>query len=226
MNDHSLSMFSDIPIVGEWLAITRRLSLSLIPESADRSMAYTMDAVLFSLVLLAGLSLAFVQISDGGEDISDQLSEQQLESDLESLVEIGQTSGALQRSTVYWDDSEGTWVGLSSKNSYSGIPNSHPLDGTFMPLERRNIEIGLTVEYVTSSGFTNQIRSVHPGSPSAQAVVHSETVVIKDDTNLAGPDSSMTVSDSSSFFAPDAYPNSDTYNTLTVYVIVWQQGTG
>jgi len=80
----------------------------------------------------------------------------------------------------------------------------------------------IAVIYQTEDGSTKTKRVYYQGTPGAHAVSAQHTIVLNDDTHLTGPDSSLTVSESSTFYAPDAFPESSKYNLLQVRIIVWK----
>jgi hypothetical protein len=208
---------------GSWLpSISGNDTGSSENPNSDRSIMYTLDGVFMALVLMSGLLVAMSHAPDGG-DFDRQLSEMQQESDAQDLIAISAEKGSLKDATLYWDDSAGEWVNANSRGEYVTVSSSHPLSEILSILEDRGFAYGIIVEYLSPSGALNQIEMVNQGTPGSRAVSVSQTVTLQDDTNLYGPDSSMTVSDSSSFFAPDAF-SGPTYNILTVHLVVWRTG--
>lgn len=181
---------------------------------------HTVDAIVMALILFASLGVAY-SIAPSGGDVDERMAEQQLESDGEDLIEISAQNGTLEDSILYWDDSAGKWLNSGSNGEYVVPPDDHPLNTTISILENRGLSYGITVEYVGSSGQTEQTRMVHQGAPNADPVVISETITIQNEDNLVGPDSDTTVENSSSFYAPNAF-DSSTYNIITIRVLIWK----
>jgi hypothetical protein len=66
---------------------------------------------------------------------------------------------------------------------------------------------------------------VYVGAPSENAVSVSRTVLLTDTDVLrdaSGAPTATTLTASNTYFAPDAAPDSPTYNTVRVEVIAWR----
>jgi hypothetical protein len=188
----------------------------------DRAVSFTIDALFMTLFLVGGLLLAFQFAPNPNAETESELAEMRFESEITDLVAIESERGNLEDALLYWDDSAGTWANAGGDDYYTTVGSGHPLTEMTSTLDGRGMNYGITVEYLDDSGATFQEELINQGAPGSEATVASQSFVLEDSTPLVGPDSGKTVKQSSSFYAPDAFPESDTYNIITVYVVVWQ----
>jgi hypothetical protein len=181
---------------------------------------YAIDGLLMSLILMAALLLAF-QMAPSQADIQEDISQQKTEQEFSSLFDIALAEGDLKNSVLYWDDTSGEWGNANYNGHYTSPPPSHPLSSTISELEKRGYAYSISLEYLDSTGNTQQHTLVTQGTPTSDGVVQSRTVTINDGDTLTGPGSNPPVSSSSSYFAPDAFPESDTYNIIRIVIIYW-----
>jgi hypothetical protein len=189
-----------------------------------RGQMMTLGAVVASLLLMAGLLYAMsVTPSTAERETVDQLNTKQHEERVSDFVQVGKETGAFRAAILSWDDSSGNWKGNPSSGYHTRLPSSYelqtPLESVF---ESQGIAYNIEIEYVTSGGGTSVRRLVYQGTPGPDAAYATTTVTLSDDDSLVGPSSGQTVSSSSSYFAPDASPDGNTYNTVRVVVIAWQ----
>lgn len=189
--------------------------------NSDRSIMYTIDAVLMALVLFAGLGVIFHVVPDRGSLIQEDFGENQMKSDANDVLSISEESGNLKDGLLYWDDSQGKFVNSGSDGTYVLVSSSHPLHESFRVLQDRGFGISLGVQYQTASGVVEQKSIIQQGTPGEESATVETTIVIEDDDTLVGPDSGTRVTDANTYFAPDASPESGTYNVLTVYLTIW-----
>jgi len=187
----------------------------------DRSIVYTIDALLMALLLIAGLGIAF-QLAPSEAGISADLQEKQIQAEAGDILDISQADGSLVNATVYWDDAQGRWVNSGPSEQYVTVPDTHPINNHLDVLEERGFGYSLTVEYLTNSGFTDRVTLAHQGTPGSHAVATSRSITLHDNQSLFGPDDDMTVSGSSSFYAPDAFDETSTYNIVTIHLVIWR----
>jgi hypothetical protein len=191
-------------------------------SDTDRAVSFTIDALFMALFLIGGLLLAFQFAPNPAAETESELAEMRFDSEIDDLVSIEHERGNLKESVLYWDDSTGEWANTGGDPYYTTLLGSHPLSEMAAALDDRGMNYGITVEYLDDSGATYQEELVNQGAPGSEATVASQTFRLQDDTNLVGPDSGKTVEQANTYFAPDAFPKSDTYNIITIYVVVWQ----
>ena len=194
------------------------------PNSDDRGQALTLDAIIMAAALIFGLvTAAQIMVGNTTTTVADDLTEQQVQQDASDLLEVSNATGDLKSAITYWDDSAGRWVDSGSKGFYTTSPGGHPLE---VPLKdvfgENDISYNIDVVYQNPDGTSDTYRMYYQGTPGAHAVSASFTTIVYDDTNLSGPDSSETLSSSSTYFAPDAFPYSQKYNILEVRIIAWK----
>lgn len=191
----------------------------------DRGITWTLDAIAMGAVMMVALMVAIQAApAQNSEAVAENYNEAQLKQDGQDVLSSAHATGRLKDSTLYWDDSAGTWVDAGSDPSYVTPPVGHPMERLLKDvIQRDGISYNVEIQYRTVSGSYEDRSVVYQGTPGADAVaVASSTIQLQDDTNLVGPDSDETVSSSSSFYAPDAYPTAQKYNVLRVYIVLWR----
>jgi hypothetical protein len=193
-------------------------------EQTSRGSALTLDAFLAAGLLLAGLAVAISAAPAQQRQVAAaDMAEAQLQTDVQDILSVANSTGALEKTTTYWDDSAGQWVDSGSSGRYFKPPDGHPLETPLTNvLRRNNIAYNVAIIYQTPEGGTSTKRAFYQGTPGSHAVSAAYTVVLKDSTHLTGPDNSMTVNESSTFYAPDAFPDSSKYNIVQVRIIAWR----
>lgn len=187
----------------------------------QRAIMYTIDGLLMSLVLLTGLVVAY-QIAPSQAALEEDIDEQRLQTEFESLYDIAAAENNLKNATLYWDDSAGEWVGSNYDSHYTTPPPGHPLSSILSELEERGYAYSLQIEYLNSKGVSEQHTYFEQGTPTSDAIVLSETVGIQNNDSFVGPSSDTTPHESSTYFAPDAFKNSQRYNIFQIRLIVWR----
>jgi hypothetical protein len=188
---------------------------------SQRGIMYTIDALFTGLILLASLAVAYnVAPTDGVAQ--ENIDQQQLDHEFESLYDIAVEKGDLLNATLYWDDSNGEWVNAGFNDHYVSPPASHPLTPYLERLEERGYAYRIVVEYLDGSGDTQQQAFATQGTPTSDAISQTRVVRLRDDYNLTGPSSGTEIQDASTYFAPDAFSSSNQYNILRVKILLWR----
>lgn len=191
-------------------------------EHSSRGVSFTIDAIFMALFLMAGLVITIAIAPDPGAEAEQDVEELQFQSEIDDLWAIAEARNNMTNSVLYWDDSAGAWANSGGSNFYTTLPPDHPLKEMTEVLDNRGMNYGITVEYLDQAGNTRQTRLVHQGTPGTEAVVASQSFEIEEGTKLVGPDDDTNVEDANTYFAPNAFPESETYNIFTVYLVVWQ----
>ena len=195
------------------------------PRGTDRGQAWTFDALLMLALMVAGIVYAtqLLPVHDSRAVVTD-FAEAQLEQDASDLLAVSAATTDLLNATVYWNDSAGNWVHADSSGVYTRVPPGHPLEVPFSSVfDRRAIGNNVEVEYRTLVGESSVHRMVYQGTPGAHGVSVASTVVIYDDTHLVNQDDNTTVENTTSFYAPDVFPDSRKYNVVRVRIVAWRR---
>ncbi len=199
--------------------------------SRDRGQAHTLEAIVAALLLLAGLgfSLQMTAVTPLSASTSNQHLENQLQSTAEGVLASSAESGDLAEAVRYWNESSDQFHGADNDGYYTTNLEENnftrALERTYGP---RNVAYNVYVTYHTSDGDTERQRVIFQGEPSDHAVSASRTVTVVDDDPLIDADgtaTSTTVTDSDSFYAPDAGNGTEQralYNHVRVEVVAWR----
>jgi hypothetical protein len=200
----------------------------------ERGQAHTLEGIIGGLLLLSGLVFALqaTAVTPLSASTSSQHIENQLEASAEGVLAVAADDGSLKNATLNWNESSGKFYNLSEDDEQftaGGPPNAFGrlLNRTFA--DRRiafNVYlIPLSPTNDPSEPFDRPRQGlVYRGAPSDNAVTASRIVTIYESDRLldANGDPGMTVTDSSTFYAGDAAPNSTVYNLVQVRVVVWR----
>lgn len=198
-----------------------------------RGQAHTLEALVASLLLLAGVAFALqvTTVTPLSASTSSQHIENQQGATADGILAAAAENGALKRAVLFTDD-EGNFRGTGNDGYYTkaGPPNRFGamLNRSF---ESRGIVFNVYVNYQTADGLAKQKRMVYRGVPSDHASAASKKVTLVDDDVLhADPDgddvaepTTTTVADSSLY--RDAVNGEDgdgLYNVVEVEVVVWR----
>jgi hypothetical protein len=193
-----------------------------------RAQVHTLEAFVASLLLIASVVFALqvtavtpLSASTASEHVENQ--QQRLAG---GVLDVAVHNDSLKPTLLYWNESNGTFYGATRDGFYvSGGPPT-PLGSLLeRSLSERRIAYNLNVEYVTARGALREENVVHMGSPSDTVAAVSRTVTLYDDDviyDASGAPTGLTLENSSTFYAPDAAPNSSVYNVVRVEVIVWR----
>jgi hypothetical protein len=135
-------------------------------------------------------------------------------------------NGSLEPTLRYWNETNASFFEAHRRGYY---PNDGPPTAFGRLLDRSLTDQGLAynvlLSYLSKTGQPRQIPLVYVGAPSENAVSVSRTVLLTDEDVLfdrtVSP-TNTTVAESTTYFAPDASPNSSTYNIVRVEVVVWR----
>jgi len=211
--------------------------------SDDRAQAFTLEGFIAAVVVLSALLFALQSIvitpSTGGQ-IGGQ-TERSLQQQAGDVLDTNAETGNLSRVVRYWDPCNND--NFHNANSFGYSTASNITDGKYglgtllnETFEDRGRPFNVVVEYQTNSsaagwaaGETENVTVFRQGAVSTQSVVASRTVVLYDDQTLTAPpadDTRLGEVDAQScagdpeFAIPDAAPDSEVYNVVTVKVIV------
>lgn len=192
----------------------------------DRGQAFTLEAVLAAVLLVASLAFAMhatavTPVTQSGSGSNEAA---QRASVAAGVLDATVADGTAKRALLAWNESNGTFLGATEEGYYvtSDPPTAF---GETMHRTVADDSIAYNVElvYLTQDGEYETETLVDQGSPSDRATRVARTVTLYDDdrlTALNGRERNVTVSEAD-FFAPDA-AESDLYNVIRVEVTVWR----
>ena len=189
-----------------------------------RGQAYTLEAVIASVLLVSSLvfALQVTAVTPLSASTSNQHIENQQRASASGVLTAAQKAGALKDAVLYWNDSEAEYYEAERVTYYT---NSYPPNEFGNITERAFDGRGLAVNVLMYYNDSKEpSRMVYRGEPSDNAVSASRTVTIYDDDELTAPGTSTTVANANSFgdaVQEDTTGNS-VYNVVRVEVVVWR----
>jgi hypothetical protein len=198
-----------------------------------RGQAFTLEAVVGGLLLLAAVALALQMtvVTPLSTSTSSQHLENQQQSMAKGILAAAAEEGALTQAVLYWNASSSQFHGVGEAGYYRSDPSTsldfgRMLDRSF---NSQGIAYNVYFDYRTQGGDSVQRRFVYSGTPSDNAVSASRTVVVVDDAHLVDGDGSpnaTTADEANSLYLKDANagPGTDNpvYNVVEVEVVVWR----
>lgn len=195
----------------------------------DRAQAFTIEALVASLLILGSLLFTF-QVA-GVTSLSPTTSNQQVGNQLDGIatgtLDSAAANDSLGSTIRYWNDSSGQFHDAADDETYYVAERPPTALGELLNrrLAVRGIAYNVNVQYVTANGSVRDQRLVRYGAPTDDAVRATTTVTLYDNDSLYDSQevsTSVTLDEASSFYAPDAAPDSRVYNTVRVEVVAWQ----
>ena len=192
----------------------------------DRAQAFTLEAIVASLLLVGGLMFALqaTAVTPLSASTSSQHIENQQQSVAEGVLTTAAARDSLRVAVLFWDDGSTGFHGASEGFYIDDLPDNTFGDSLDRAFESRQIVVNVNVYYKEDDRQKRQ-RMVYRGEPSDNAVSASMPVTLSDDDVLYDSDGDPTPNPVSAgnFYAPDAYPGSGVYNVLEVEVVAWRQ---
>lgn len=193
----------------------------------DSAQAYTLEAVLAAVLLVASLAFALqataVTPVSPGESSTDEAV--QRASVAAGALDAAVANGSVKRAVLAWNDSRDGFAGATEEGYFvTGDPPTAFGEAMHRTLSTDSVAYNVDLVYLTPEGGYRTEPLVDQGSPSDGATRVARTVTLYDDdrlTRLDGQERNVTVSETE-FFAPDADPDSDLYNVIRVEVTVWR----
>ena len=189
-----------------------------------RGQAYTLEAVIASLLLVSSLvfALQVTAVTPLSASTSNQHIENQQRASASGVLTAAQEAGALKDAVLYWNDSD------SAERYYDAgqlgyYTNDYPPNKfgniTERAFDGRGLAVNVLIHYNESK---EPSRMVYRGAPSDNAVSASRTVTIYNSSELAG--TSTTVENATSFDEVVPYDGTGgtVYNVVRVEVTVWR----
>jgi len=190
-----------------------------------RGQAHTLEAVAAGMLLLASVlfALQVTAVTPLTGSTSSQHIENQQEAIAEGLLATQAADGNLVPTLLYWNESEQAFHGASGKGYRNAGPPTAFGTALNQTLGDRNIAFDVNLYYVRANGDREQRQLVNLGEPSDHASTASRTVTLYDDDRVLDAQKNETTTlENTSYFAPDAAPDSRVYNVVDVEVVVWR----
>jgi hypothetical protein len=189
-----------------------------------RGQAYTLEAVIASLLLVSSLvfALQVTAVTPLSASTSNQHIENQQRASASGVLTAAQEAGALKDAVLYWNDSAEEYYDAERLTYYT---NSYPPNEFGNITERAFDGRGLAVNVLVYHNESKEpSRMVYRGEPSDNAVSASRTVTIYNGSELAAPGTSTTVENATSFDEVVPYDGTGgtVYNVVRVEVTVWR----
>ncbi|QLD88276.1 hypothetical protein HWV07_04200 [Natronomonas salina] len=194
------------------------------PSQAARGQAYTLEAFIAALLLVASLTFALqvTAVTPLSASTANQHIENQQRSSAVGLLAAADENSSLKEAVLYWDRTENTFHGTTGMGYYT---NGYSENTFGKMVDRAYGDRGLAVNIIVHvENQTSPQRMVYHGEPSDNAASASRRVTLYDDDSIRAADGTTDVqlSTTDEFYAPDAHPGSDVYNVVRVEVIVWR----
>jgi len=170
------------------------------PSTRSRGQAFTLEAVVASVVVLGSLlfALQVAGITSLSASTSGQALQQE-EATTAGVLDAARANETIQPAVLAWDGGE---------PYTSGSPTAF---GTLLAetLGNRSLAYNVNFHYIDEDGNVKRDTYVRNGVPSDDAARATRTVTLYDDEIEGG------------FYMPDAYPDDPTHNVVRVEVVVW-----
>lgn len=194
----------------------------------ERGQAFTLEGFIAALLVLSSVLfvLNVTAVTPLSASASNQHIENQQSAMATSLLDVAAANDSMEPTLLAWDDALGGFHDASANGYYltCGFDTAFGvlLTQTF---ETNGVACNVNLRYVTASGDLRAERLVYVGEPTDNAVRATSFVTLYDDDLLRtanGTHTSVTLTNASTFYAPDAAPNDRLYNVIEVEVIVWR----
>ena len=194
-------------------------------DADGRGQAHTLEAVAAGMLLLASLlfALQVTAVTPLTGSTSSQHIENQQESLAEGLLASEAENGTIVPTLLYWNESSngfhntsvGVYRSAGPPTTFGSVLNS--------TLGDRNIAFDVSVYYVRANGDRERQEMVNLGEPSDHASTATRSFTLYDDDRVrAANKTEQDTLENTSYFAPDAAPDSRVYNVVEVEVVVWR----
>jgi len=191
----------------------------------ERGQAHTLEAVAAGMLLLASVlfALQVTAVTPLTGSTSSQHIENQQAALAEGLLASEAENGTVVPTLLYWNESASGF-----HNTSAGVYRSAGPPTTFgsvlnRTLGERNIAFDVSIYYVRQNGERERRALVNLGEPSDHAsTARREFTLYDTDRVIAADGTELETLENTSYFAPDAAPNSRLYNVVEVEVVVWR----
>jgi hypothetical protein len=202
--------------------------------SDTRGQAFTLEAVFAALIMLSAVvfALQVTAVTPLTSSTSSQQIQNQQAATANGFLITSAERGILKAPMLMWDNTTEEWHNTDQTGLFpygpEGTEFGSQLNESFIEWGvAANVEVGY---YTSPDVVGDRDQQFEPyvvmGQPTANAVTAQYRFVVYDDDVLhdaAGNPTTETLKTAEDrFYAPDADPTSNLYNTLTVKVTVWR----
>lgn len=194
----------------------------------QRAQVFTLEGFVAALLILSSILfvLNVTAVTPLSASASSQHVENQQGATVASLLDTADANDSIKPTLLAWDDTNGGFHNASA-NGYYLTCGFDTAFGTLLTqtFEANGIACNVNLRYVTSSGVIRAERLAYVGESTDSAVRATTFVTLYDDDVLRtanGTATNVTLTNASTFYAPDAAPNDRLYNVIEVEVIVWR----
>ncbi|MFC7068310.1 DUF7288 family protein [Halobaculum lipolyticum] len=203
----------------------------------DRGQAHTLEAFAAALVVLSGVVFALqaTAVTPLTGSTSSQYIENQQASQAESLLAAEAANGSVDDMLLYWNETERRFHGAGKRGYTSGLPPTAFGTAFSEAFLERGIAYNVNVYSVRpgpngsvapANATRERTRLVYLGEPTEHATVATRTVTLSDDDRLLAADGTPTADTlgaaNTTYFAPDADPDSGLFGVFEVEVVLWR----
>lgn len=200
----------------------------------ERGQTFTLEAFVAAVLLLTTIAFALqaVSISSNTASAADSELRNQHAGLAVGVLDQGATNGSLRTTLLYWNESDERFYGTDGDGGYYIVRGPPTAFGGALGsmFDDREVRYNVDLSFATASGERGQQRLVESGTADDDAVRLVETVTLYDHTALVDENEtarSVTLADvandtNSTFYAPDARPNSPIYTVVRVEVVLWE----
>jgi hypothetical protein len=198
-------------------------------ESRDRGQAFTLEAIIASVVVLGAL-LFSLQVS-GVTALSASTASQPVIGQQGAItagaLDTAADEGSLKPTLLYWEETTAQFHRVPAAANRPFYVVSPPTEfGALLnrTLTDRTLAFNLAVLHLDTNGSLTRTPVVRQGQPSDEAARATRTVTLYDDDRLrfANRTRSNTTLSTASFYASDRYPDGPVYAVVRVEVVVWR----
>lgn len=192
-----------------------------------RGQAYTLEAFIAALLLVASLTFALqvTAVTPLSESTSNQHIQNQHRTSATGALAAVDEAGALDEAVLYWNTTEESFHDPNYRNHYTDkYPDNDFGDVLNRSFADRGLAVNVLVHYETGDDSESTQEMVYNGEPSDNAAASSRTVTLYDDDPILDEnlDEDAPLEDrEEAFYANDEHVG-PAYNVVRVEVIVWR----
>ena len=198
-----------------------------MPINDHRGQAHTLEALIATTVLVTAVLFALnaVVVTPTASGTIDPDTQSDLRGQFEDALGAAEDTGALTHMVLYVDNASGQFAGdWTSRSGYQTWP-----DARFTRVNRtldaiaaeEGLRYNLAVQWEDEQSVEHRRWLTYDGSPSDEAVIATETVVLTDDMRLRAPDGDHPRLDETSQHPVDDVGDGPVYNVVEIRVIAW-----
>lgn len=198
--------------------------------SSSRGQAHTVEAILATLLILAGVLFAVqtTAVTPFSSTTEDKHLETQQRNSISNIATITHENGAMKKTVLYWNTSNNSYQNSGENTAYYTDPSVNtPLLTEMAAATSDQIVYNIDVRYYnkTGKGISVQTqRLLHVGSPSNNAITIREPLTLHDTDQLttgSQPELQNTAADE--FYMDSVNSTTAMYNYAEVEITVWRR---